>query len=220
MGYAARHRRQPVYIPEHFAEQRPEILARAIRDIQFALLVTALDGEYFASHVPTVLKQANGGFTIEAHVARPNEHWKMLATRPTSRAVFQGPQTYVSPSWYESKRQYGKVVPTWNYVVVHAHGRLEPVEDRDWLLAHIGDLVTANESSREQPWAISDAPRNFIEAMSRGIVGLRMAVERLEGKWKMSQNRPQEDRAGVVAGLAGEGETAVAAIVAERSETE
>src|SRR5262245_43478693 len=80
MGYAARHRRQPVYIPEHFAEQRPEILARAIRDIQFALLVTALDGEYFASHVPTVLKQANGGFTIEAHVARPNEHWKMLAT--------------------------------------------------------------------------------------------------------------------------------------------
>jgi len=190
-----------LYIPRHFAEERPDVLARAVRDIQFALLVTAVDGTYSASHVPTVLKQANGQFTLEAHVARANEHWKVLGRGPASLAVFQGPQTYVSPSWYPSKREHGKVVPTWNYVVVHAHGVLETVEDRDWLLGHIGDLVTANESDREQPWAISDAPDDFIHAMSRAIVGLRMPVDRLEGKWKMSQNRSQADRTGTLAGL-------------------
>src|SRR5262249_14648820 len=111
-----------VYTPQHFEEKRPDVLARAIRDIQFALLVTAADGKYLASHLPMVLKEANGAFTLEAHVARPNEHWRALGSRPASLAVFQGPHTYVSPSWYESKRQHGKVVPTWNYVVVHAHG--------------------------------------------------------------------------------------------------
>jgi transcriptional regulator len=190
-----------VYTPQHFEEKRPDVLARAIRDIQFALLVTAVDGAYFASHVPMVLKQANGAFTLEAHFARANEHWKMLASKPASLAVFQGPQTYVSPSWYESKREHGKVVPTWNYVVVHAHGSLEMVEDRDWLLAHLEDLVAANEGCREQPWAISDAPAEFIQGMTRGIVGFRFTVERLEGKWKMSQNRSQLDRAGTLAGL-------------------
>jgi transcriptional regulator len=190
-----------VYTPQHFEEKRPDVLARAIRDIQFALLVTAADGAYFASHVPMVLKQANGAFTLEAHFARANEHWKVLAGKPASLAVFQGPQTYVSPSWYESKREHGKVVPTWNYVVVHAHGSLEMVEDGDWLLAHLEDLVAANEGRREQPWAISDAPAEFIQGMTRGIVGFRFTVERLEGKWKMSQNRSQLDRAGTLAGL-------------------
>src|SRR5437016_1341483 len=114
MGYSgARHGSAAVYIPQHFAEERPDVLARAIRDIQFALLVTAVDGKYFASHVPAVLKRGNEKFTLEAHVARANEHWKVLGTRPASLAVFQGPQTYVSPSWYPSKREHGKVVPTW-----------------------------------------------------------------------------------------------------------
>jgi len=190
-----------VYIPQHFEEKRPDILARAIRDIQFAVLVTAVDGEYFASHLPAVLKQTNGAFTLEAHVARANQHWKVLGSRPASLAVFQGAQTYVSPSWYESKRQHGRVVPTWNYVVVHAHGALETIEDRGWLLAHLQDLVTANEGRREQPWAISDAPADFIHGMSQAIVGLRLTVDRLEGKWKMNQNRSQADRAGTLAGL-------------------
>jgi transcriptional regulator len=205
-----------VYTPQHFEEKRPDVLARAIRDIQFALLVTAADGAYFASHVPMVLKQANGAFALEAHFARANEHWKVLAGKPASLAVFQGPQTYVSPSWYESKREHGKVVPTWNYVVVHAHGSLEMVEDRDWLLAHLEDLVAANEGRREQPWAISDAPAEFIQGMTRGIVGFRFTVERLEGKWKMSQNRSQLDRAGTLAGLSASSkpeDQAVAAIM-------
>jgi transcriptional regulator len=213
-----------LYIPPYFAEQRPEVLARAIRDIQFAVLVTAVDGAYQVSHLPTVLKHAEGAFTLEAHVARANEHWKMLGSKPASLAVFQGPQTYVSPSWYETKRQHGKVVPTWNYVVVHAHGPLEIVEDRVWLLAHLGDLVSANESGRERPWAISDAPADFIAGMTRSIVGLRLPVDRLEGKWKMIQNRSQADRLGTQAGLSASpdpNDQAVAAVMqaieAERS---
>ncbi len=190
-----------MYIPQHFQEERPDVLARAIRDIQFALLVTAVDGEYLATHLPMVLKHADGAFTLEAHVARANEHWKALGAKPVSLAVFQGPQTYVSPSWYETKRQHGKVVPTWNYVVVHAHGPLQIVEEEDWLLAHLGDLVAANESRREQPWAISDAPAEFIYGMTRAIVGLRLTVDRLEGKWKMIQNRSEADRLGTSAGL-------------------
>jgi transcriptional regulator len=190
-----------LYIPQHFEEKRPDVLARAIRGIQFALLVTALDGDYLATHLPMVLKYADGAFTLEAHVARANEHWKALGGKPVSLAVFQGAQTYVSPSWYETKRQHGKVVPTWNYVVVHAHGPLQIVEDRDWLLAHLEDLVSANESRREQPWAISDAPAEFIHGMTRAIVGLRLTVDRLEGKWKMIQNRSEADRLGTSAGL-------------------
>ena len=135
------------------------MLARAIRDIQFALLVTAVDGAYHASHIPMVLKHADGALTLEGHVARPNRHWTVLASKPASLAVFQGPQAYVSPSWYETKRQHGKVVPTWNYVVVRAHGPLEIVEEQDWLLAHLGDLVAANESRREQLAAGSGAMR-------------------------------------------------------------
>ena len=205
-----------MYIPQHFEEKRPDVLARAIREIQFALLVTAVDGEYLASHVPMVLKQTDGAFTLEAHVARPNAHWTVLAGKPASLAVFQGPQTYVSPSWYETKRQHGKVVPTWNYVVVHAHGALEVVEQQDWLLAHLGDLVAANESGREQPWAIADAPAEFIHGMTRAIVGLRLTVDRLEGKWKMIQNRSEADRLGTLAGLSASADPedqAVAAIM-------
>ena len=205
-----------MYIPQHFEEKRPDVLARAIRDIQFALLVTAVDGEYLASHVPMVLKQADGAFTLEAHVARPNRHWTVLGSKPASLAVFQGPQAYVSPSWYETKRQHGKVVPTWNYVVVHAHGALEVVEEQDWLLAHLGDLVAANESRREQPWAIADAPAEFIHGMTRAIVGLRLTVDRLEGKWKMIQNRSEADRRGTLAGLSASAkpeDRAVAAIM-------
>jgi transcriptional regulator len=191
-----------LYIPQHFQEDRPEVLAQAIREIQFALLVTAVNGGYQASHLPMVLKHAaDGVLRLEAHVARANEHWKALGSRPVSLAVFQGPQTYISPSWYETKRQHGKVVPTWNYVVVHADGPLEIVEDRDWLLAHLEDLVAANESRREQPWAISDAPADFINGMTRAIIGLRLTVDRLEGKWKMIQNRSEADRLGTMAGL-------------------
>ena len=189
-----------MYVPTQFREHRPEVLAEAVRSIQLAALITGTAEGYHASHVPMVLKDKNGAWVLESHVARPNTHWTVCPR--ASLAVFQGPQAYVSPSWYATKREHGKVVPTWNYIAVHAHGTLEVVDDRDWLLAHLDDLTTANEGQREHPWALSDAPPEFIHNLTRAIVGLRLRVERLEGSWKMIQHRSEGDRRGAMAGLA------------------
>ncbi len=192
-----------MYAPSQFREPRAEVLAAAIRDIQLATLVTSTPDDDLASHVPMVLKEMDGRLVLDTHVARANPHWRALRTggRP-SLAIFQGPQAYVSPSWYESKRQHGKVVPTWNYVAVHARGPVAVIEDPAWLLAHLDDLTDANEPHRDHPWAVSDAPADFIASLTRAIVGLRLQVERLEGTWKMIQHRSDGDRLGTAAGLA------------------
>jgi transcriptional regulator len=190
-----------MYARTQSQETRPDVLAAAIREIRFAALVTVVDGAYHASHVPMVLKQTEAGFVLESHVARPNRHWRALDVPRASLAVFQGPQGYVSPGWYAAKREHGKVVPTWAYVAVHAHGTLEVVNDTDWLMAHLNELTTINEADRAEPWAMSDAPADFIPALARGVVGLRLSVERLEGAWKLNQHRSAEDQAGMVEGL-------------------
>ncbi len=204
-----------MYVPRQFREDRPEVLARAVRAIQFAALVTpGVDGSQ-VSHLPMVLKQAeDGGWTLESHVARANPHWALAGGEAESVAVFQGPHAYVSPSWHPSKREHGKVVPTWNYIAVHAHGRLEAVEDRDWLLAHVRDLTDANEAGRVRPWAVADAPAAFIEGLARAIVGLRLPVARVEGAWKMAQHKGDGDRLGMISGLEAEpGGQAVAEVM-------
>jgi transcriptional regulator len=130
-----------MYVPRQFREERPEILARAVRDIQLAALVTPGPEELHVTHLPMVLKEGgDGAWTLESHVARPNPHWRTAGAGAASVAIFQGPQSYVSPSWYATKREHGKVVPTWNYIAVHAHGMLEAVEDQAWLLAHLETL--------------------------------------------------------------------------------
>lgn len=208
-----------MYAPAQFREDRPDILAEAIRTIQLASLVTATPDGYLASHVPMVLKEEAGELVLEAHVARPNAHWKAaLGAGAPSLAIFQGPQAYVSPGWYESKRQHGKVVPTWNYIAVHAEGRLEAVEDGAWLRDHLEDLTRLNEAGREAPWAMADAPGDFIRNLSRGIVGLRLRECRLAGTWKLIQHRQEGDRLGTIAGLAaspGPGSAAVAEAMRE-----
>ena len=189
-----------MYVPKQFREERPEILARAIRDIGLAALATTVADELQVSHVPMVLKEdAGGAWTLETHVARPNPHWQ----RPggATVAIFQGPQSYVSPSWYPTKREHGRVVPTWNYIAVHAHGALEVVDDETWLLAHLDDLTRENEAGRAHPWNVSDAPAEFIRGLTRAIVGLRLPVRRAEGAWKMIQHRSEGDRLGTIAGL-------------------
>lgn len=188
-----------MYVPLPFREERRAVLTDAIRDIQFAALVTPTPDGILASHLPMVVRQDTTGLALHSHVARPNEHWRAAGSR--SLAIFQGPQTYVSPSWYESKRRHGKVVPTWAYIAVHAHGVLEAVEDDAWLSAHLDDLTQANERERPQPWAVTDAPADFIHTLSRAIVGLVLSVERLEGAWKLNQHRPEDDRLGAMAGL-------------------
>lgn len=206
-----------MYILRQFREERPDVLARAVRDIQFAALVTSGPEGLHVSHVPMVLKEDDKeAWTLETHVARPNPHWTLAGAGVPSVAIFQGPQCYVSPSWYATKREHGKVVPTWNYVAVHAHGALEAVEDQNWLLDHLNDLTRANEAAREHSWAVSDAPEDFVRGLTRTVVGLRLRVGRLQGTWKMIQHRSEGDRLGTIAGLDAEpGGKAVAEVMRE-----
>ena len=135
-------------------------------------------------------------------MARPNPQWRSFAPDADALMIFQGPEAYIRPGWYPSKAEHDKVVPTWNYAVVHAYGRLEVVQDQAWLLAHVSELTQQQEAPYAAPWSTTDAPENYLAMMARGIIGLKFAITRLEGKVKMSQNREPRDRAGVVRGLA------------------
>ena len=190
-----------MYVPVQFREERQDVLCEAIRTIKLAALVT-LEGEYHVTHLPVVMREQDGAVVLDMHVAKPNPHWSLaLERRIPSIAIFQGPQAYVSPSWYASKKEHGKVVPTWNYIAVHAHGMLETVTDGAWLAEHLHDLTQANEQGRAHPWEVSDAPADYIRNLSRAIVGLRLHVSRLEGSWKMIQHRSEGDRHGTIDGL-------------------
>jgi transcriptional regulator len=210
-----------MYLPAAFNETRIEFLHDAIGAIGFATLVSAGgDGALLATHLPLLLDLAPAPFgTLIGHVARANPHWRTLAEGAgNALAIFLGPQGYVSPNWYPTKRAHGKVVPTWNYVAVHAYGRVELVEEREALRAIVTRLTDRHEAAAGSaaPWKVSDAPPDFTEQMLKGIVGLRLPIARLEGKWKLSQNRSPEDRAGVVAGLDAQGEAAAALAKAMR----
>lgn len=196
-----------MYRPPHFVQDDIGVLASAIRDIQFAALVTPTPDGIQATHVPMVVHPGKTAAetVLETHVARPNPHWR-AATDAPSLAIFQGPQAYVSPSWYPSKAEHGKVVPTWTYVTVHAHGRLEAIHDEAWLARHLDELTRQNEAGRDEPWEVTDAPPEFIGALSRGIVGLRLTLTRLEGAWKLNQHKTVADREGTARGLAQSGE--------------
>jgi transcriptional regulator len=195
-----------------FREDRVERLHGFIRASGLATLVTHTPSGLIASHVPMLLDASPAPYgTLIGHLARPNPQAR--GALGEALAIFQGPDAYITPSWYATKRATGKVVPTWNYVAVHAYGTVEFFNDPTRLLDVVTRLTERHEGRRSAPWAVSDAPGEFIQGMLRGIVGFAIPVSRLEGKWKMSQNRPIEDRAGVVAGLNEEGEDAVAALV-------
>jgi transcriptional regulator len=153
-----------------------------------------------------VLKDGGPYGVIECHLARPNPHWRDLAECHEALMIFQGPEGYITPNWYPSKAQHGKAVPTWNFAVVHAYGRPEVMKEKDWLLRHVTELTAQQESREAEPWVPSDAPAPYIEVMLRGIIGFRFAITRLEGKWKMSQNRERQDQVGVVEGLSNRGD--------------
>jgi transcriptional regulator len=177
-----------------------------------------------ANTIPFLLEAdpQSGPGILRAHVARTNPLWKESRTDVDSLVVFQGPQTYISPSMYPSKAATGKVVPTWNYVMVQGRGRLHAVDDADWLRAFVTRLSERHEAARPVPWAVSDAPENFIDATLRAIVGIEIKLSSLRGKWKVSQNRTRADRDGVVYGLRSQGGTeaeAMAKAVADRIES-
>jgi transcriptional regulator len=203
-----------VYIPPLHKEDRTEILQDAIRAAGLATLVTVTPDGLIASHVPMLLDPDPAPYgTLLGHVARPNPQAKGAIPGTDALAIFLGPDAYITPSWYETKRQTAKVVPTWNYVAIHAYGTIEFFNDRDRLLDIVTRLTNRQESPRAEPWAVTDAPPDFIDVMLRGIVGFALPLTRLEGKWKMSQNRPAEDRAGVVQGLTEQARPEVAALI-------
>lgn len=191
-----------MYVPPAFREDDLAALHGTMRDVPLANLVTATAEGLVATPLPLFLAPEEGPYgTLYGHLARANPQWK-LPPRGDAMALFTGPDAYVSPSWYPSKREHGKVVPTWNYVAVHAYGPAEFFEDANRLLEVVARLTDLHEQSRAEPWAVTDAPPSFVRAQLKGIVGLRLPIARIEGKRKMSQNRSAVDRAGVAAGLA------------------
>jgi len=190
-----------MYLPVQFEENRVEVLHALMRAHPFATLVSHGTDGLTADHLPLHLAAeiAPHG-ALQGHVARANPLWQQAADTDVL-VVFQGPQTYVTPSWYATKREHGKVVPTWNYVVVHARGRLRVIDDPAWLRAQLEALVASHEAGFAEPWQIADAPPDYIDKMLTAIVGIEIAITRLTGKWKISQNQPAANRAGVVAGL-------------------
>ena len=216
-----------MYLPAHFAEARPDVLQALIAAHPLGTLVTLGSDGLTANHLPFELDpRATGGDatfgTLRAHVARANPVWQDFSPTIDALVVFQGPQAYITPSWYaETKPQTGKVVPTWNYCVVHAHGPLRVIDDAAWVRGLVERLTNRFEANRPAPWQVADAPADFIAKQLTAIVGIEIPLRRLTGKWKVSQNRSAADRAGVAQGLlreAAPGAAAMAACVQPRGE--
>lgn len=191
-----------MYIPPAFREDRIETLHELIRQQPLGLLTSAGEHGLAATPLPFLVYPAEGASgMLRAHLARANPHWRELQGGAECLVVFMGPQGYVTPSWYPTKRETQKVVPTWNYICVQAWGRPRIVEDAAWLRRLLDELTRAREGARPDPWMVSDAPEDYIAAQVKAIVGIEIPIDRIEGKWKLSQNRPAADRTGVLAGL-------------------
>lgn len=202
-----------MYVPSQFEEQRPEVLRQLIGMHPLGTLVTCDEGTLHADHIPLTIDPAIGPLgTLQAHVARNNPLWKNHLPGPESLVVFQGAQSYISPSWYASKQDDGRVVPTYNYMVVHVYGHLRVIDDPHWLRAFLGKLVDRFETTQSQPWRLDDAPEAYIEKLLPAIVGIELTVTRMLGKWKVSQNQPQPNRASVELALREQGDTVAIAM--------
>jgi len=203
-----------VYQPPHHREDRLEIQHALIRAHPLGALVTLEEGRLVANHIPFALDAGAGSLgTLRGHVARANGQWRDFSRDVEALVIFQGPQSYITPSWYATKQETGKVVPTWNYAVVHAYGALRVIEDEKWLRDQIECVTVSQESVRAEPWAVSDAPAGFVEGLMRAIVGIEIEITRIEGKWKVSQNRPAADRRCVADGLRTQESSAMAELV-------
>ncbi|OZI19751.1 transcriptional regulator [Bordetella genomosp. 9] len=191
-----------MYVPPAFREEDLPAIHRVMREARLVQLVTGGPDGLTATPLPMLLAADEGEQgVLYGHVARANPHWR-TPVAGEALAIFMGPDAYVTPSWYPGKQRDGKVVPTWNYIAVHAYGPVEFFDDAERLLRVVSGLTEHHESGRATPWAVSDAPADYIAAMLRGIVGVRLPITRIDAKRKMSQNRVPEDRAGVAAGLA------------------
>jgi transcriptional regulator len=201
-----------MYAPKHFEETRIDVMHALIEQHVLGILVTMGADGLGADHIPFEIAPPTPDApfgTLRGHVARANKVWQQDGQEVM--VVFQGASAYVTPAWYEEKQASGKVVPTYNYAVVHAHGNLRKIEDPAWLLGLLKSLTTKHESARDMPWQVEDAPREFIDTLLGAIVGIEIPLRRMQGKWKVSQNRPLQDRHNIAAGMAGQPATAAMA---------
>ncbi|MCX6547093.1 MAG: FMN-binding negative transcriptional regulator [Acidobacteria bacterium] len=191
-----------MYLPPHFAEPSLEVMHDLIRANPLSTLVTLSSEGLNANHIPLHLSADPTPFgTLHGHVARSNPIWRDMAREVEVLAIFHGPETYITPAWYPTKAETGKVVPTWNYSVVHAYGMIRVIEDTSWLRSNLETLTAHNEAAFSNPWRVSDAPRDYIENLLGAIVGIELIITRLFGKSKTSQNQPPQNQAGVILGL-------------------
>jgi transcriptional regulator len=207
-----------MYRPPAFREDRLETLHALIAAHPLAMLITAGADGLNANLIPfTIATDRGEKGTLRAHLAKANDQMQALRESTEALVIFQAPESYITPSWYASKDEHAKVVPTWNYVVVQAWGKPDTIDDPKWLRVQIDELTRKQEQTRNEPWNVTDAPEPFITSQLRGIIGLEIPITRIEGKWKVSQNRPEMDRKTVVDGLRAEGRSpAMADLVSER----
>jgi len=192
-----------VYIPRHNEEKRVSVMHSLIVSRPLGTLVTLGASGLFAAHIPMILEDDGSLFGIlKGHISRANTQWQDFVPTVEALAIFAGHQHYITPTWYPGTQEHGKEVPTWNYVVVHAYGPLKVIQDEQWLLTNVEKLTSVHEAGSPVPWRVSDAPEDFIRSQLKGIIGLELPIQKLEGKWKVSQNRTERDRNGVIDGLA------------------
>ncbi|MBI3478989.1 MAG: FMN-binding negative transcriptional regulator [Nitrosomonadales bacterium] len=208
-----------MYTPKFFEEPRIDVMHQLMMARPLATLVTLASSGLAANHIPLHLADTPAPLgTLRGHVARANPLWSDFAKDIEVLAIFHGPDSYITPNWYPTKHETGKVVPTWNYAVVHAHGTLRVIDDAVWVRAQLEALTDHHEAGFTKPWAVSDAPREFTEKLIASIVGIEIIISKLSGKWKVSQNQPALNQAGVIAGLSNSelrDAEAMAALVAE-----
>ncbi|GAA3577236.1 FMN-binding negative transcriptional regulator [Marinobacter xestospongiae] len=192
-----------MYVPEHFQENDQSRLLEHIETLGFGILVLADSQGIEANHLPFLLDRppSGGPVRLACHVARNNPVWQRLAPEMKVLVVFQGPQAYISPSWYPTKAEHGRAVPTWNYLAIHAEGPARATTDPSWLRHHLSQLTDHHERHRSTPWQLSDAPEAFTNRLMQNIVGIEITIDTLVGKTKASQNQPEKNHAGVMAGL-------------------
>jgi transcriptional regulator len=191
-----------MYIPKHFEEPNTELMHQLIRDFPLATLVTLAPDGLNANHIPMHLSVSPEPYgSLQGHVARANPLLNDIGQARETLAIFHGPNAYITPSWYATKKETGKVVPTWNYAVVHAYGILRIIDDPEWLRSQLEALTNHNEKPLSEPWAVTDAPNEFAAKLMPSIVGIEMKIIRLLGKWKVSQNQPLQNQEGIIEGL-------------------
>ncbi|MGL5251307.1 MAG: FMN-binding negative transcriptional regulator [Enterovibrio sp.] len=206
-----------MHIPEKFKQENIDELVGLIRQHPFATVITQSDTGIAANHLPLSLIELDGELYLTGHIAKANALWQTTAPQSAALVIFNGPNGYISPNYYPTKKENGKAVPTWNYAVVHVHGKVRFIQDPQWIIGALEQLTSEHEREQAVPWSMSDAPESYIHSMLSGVVGIEIAIDSLRGKWKLSQNQPEKNQKGVIDGLSSKGDNNSQSITAMMS---